>query len=704
MLLCQEIEILSPPAFSSFKDSLVCQVKASPKIEKIDFSIQGYGLHNGIVKHEKDIWICEWKSLSDGLYIIVIETTDTAGKKNVSEISTQVDNIPPIIDWNNPSQEYTNNKATPLYIQVLDDSKIADVCYFITSHEEKKSIVFQREEKIWKSEFIASQEGKYTLVAQAKDIAGNIGRSKSIEIIYDTTEPAVIISHPKQEYLPARLPVKIQASDQLSGIKQVELWLDEKQILLKQEKGDVWEAWIEVEKTGIYQLTPFILDKAGNQAKSDCIRLNIIKDPPVVFFHLPGPSWFSENATIIVETPNSLPTLKQLDLFLDQSLVFHTQNPIQKQEVFLDLSAFKEGIYSIKAQLTDYAENKGYSESASLIIDRSPPKIESKILPSSINIGLIKVFLAVEDRLSGLDGEAKPNLYMELHGEKYDFSLVSQKENKWEASLLITKKHKEGTAMVYIEGIQDKMGHRIQKTHLGSFSIRHSGNAWPLSPRDKPHPLLAAFPQDNTGQLTGMWIHARPGSEVFCMEEGKIVEIQDSLIEKPGYILLQRNSDSFVWGYHHLILGINPSTARPWACGDTVQEGQILGKVAKIQNHPDSFLYLELLLWKENQWEKKEISQAFLMPFPQGKRVSPDALLLSKNNSMPSSHRVWDFYIPQEFICLEISSLPYTITDFLMIGYIIFFIAIIAICYSIDTDNLKNFLGIFDKKFYNKKI
>lgn len=663
------IQVISPLAKSSFPAFLFCQVRISSELKKIDFFLKGYPSGKGKLLQEKDIYSYEWKDLSDGLYTIIVEATDTLGNKNTIEIPSQVDSTNPILEWSEPTGDYLASKNVSLYIHVLDDSPVTDVCYSVVDQKEKNCIPFQQEEKIWKAEFVVPEEGKYVLVAQARDSAGNRGKSKPIEIVYDITPPLVEFRYPEKKYLPGTFPLEIKAKDALSGIKLVELWIEEKKVPLYQE-GDTWKASITIEKSGTYHFTPFVLDKAGNQAKCDSVKLHIDKDAPEVSLITPDPCIVLDTMKIAIECKDSISSLDETVLLLDKTVLGHWKNPQQNTDITLDLRSFSEGIYSLVAEARDQAGNTGQSRSVSLVIDRSAPQWNARITPGFLQTGIVKIELDIKDTLSGLPQNLSLRVWMELAGKAYPISCQYNKGNTWQAQCMITREHPEGDAIVYAEGIQDKAGHFLPKTRLGSFVIRAAGGLWPLSPRDKAHPLLAAFSQETSEKLSGLWISARAESEIFAIEDGQIVEIQSSLKEKSGYVLVQRQRDDFVWGYYHLMLGINPSTGFFWTPGDIIKEGQILGKAAKVQGIPDSFLYLELLAWKEGQWQIVAIPENTLSPAPGTERVSPLALVLAREDAQ-ENQRAWNFFLPPEYQSLEIPSNSYAVSDFFILLYII---------------------------------
>lgn len=344
----------------------------------------------------------------------------------------------------------------------------------------------------------------------------------------------------------------------------------------------------------------------------------------------------------------------------------------------IDCSELEVGEHQAIIIITDRAENKTTIQE-SLWIDREAPNITASLSPTSLQIGMVILRLQLQDEPAGIDIESLPNITARLDGKEYTFQIISYTQNDCDAELLITNNHPLGTATVEISGIRDTLGHTIDNKVIGNFTIKDIGGNWPLMPQNQVHSVINAYTDNVDIEHGGVWIATNAQAPVFAIEDGEIVEMVQSKKNIPGYVLIQRLRGELVWGYHHIVLGINPNTKRPWNIGDIVHAGDSLGIVSNIEGEETSYLYLELCQWdNETGWQQKLCPLDYITPINKERTFSPK-ILWKTEKQYKNLARTFQFRVPRNIRYQEQPIPKYKFLDFFFILYLLISIGVIYV-------------------------
>ena len=383
--------------------------------------------------------------------------------------------------------------------------------------------------------------------------------------------------------------------------------------------------------------------------------------PPIGVIQSPERLLFSDHGTIVISTEDTFSGVDKIRILIDKKEVacyerlsnieenednkeiwrnvrMHSDNKKESEDTEKNNTTEKEcyiqincnelevGEHQANIIITDKAGNSTTIQE-SLWIDRDAPNITANLSPTSLQIGMVILRLQLKDEPAGIDIESLPNITAHLDGKEYPFQIVSYTQNECDAELLITNNHPLGIASVEISGIRDTLGHTIDNKVVGQFIIKDIGGNWPLLPQNQVHSVINAYTDNVDIECGGVWIATNAQVPVFAIEDGTIVEMIQSQKNIPGYVLIQRLRDEYVWGYHHIILGTNPNTKRPWNIGDIVHADDPLGTVSNIEGEETSYLYLELCQWNdETGWQQKLCPLDYITPVNKERTFSPKIL------------------------------------------------------------------------------
>ncbi len=701
------IQVLAPLAQGPSNGPLVCETRITDAsgIQNVDFILKQNPQLRGTSWQDGDVWGIKWHDISDGEYQITVIAYDKLSNSNSIDIFTQSDQTLPNIIWNKPSPDFISNSPIPITVEIKDASPILGANLVVSN---QPSFPLKQDGKFWNCFFQPNQDGVFSLVVEAKDSAGNIGKSEAIIVTYDSTPPEGTLFYPKQDFYTNGIILEVHAEDDISGVAGVEFQLDDKIIPNTSTKPGSWQTKIVVEKSGRYNLISSLQDKAGNITKLPALELAIDTMAPTITVPNDIPKIFSKQANIPIHIQDDLSGIKEVSAFLYDKPIVTIENFNDSSELTWDADNWEEGWYPIVLQAIDKAGNRCDGATLTIAIDRSFPKVIAEITPHQLQIGVVHAKLIWEDKPAGIDTNKIPKIFAILGSNRYEMELSNFSSNFAEAKMLITSSHPEGIATIHIEGLQDRVGHVLSDTTLGKVTVQSAGGFWPLVPNDQAHPLLAAWDQDRPQEKSGLWIAAKPGAEVKAIEDGQIVEMSTSIYNRPGYLRIQRLRDSFTWGYHHIVVGKNILANRTWLPGDIIRAGEVIATIPEVPSSNYSYLYLELVEWKEKKWESVTSPIPFLHPKPSFVRASPSVLEVERHHESASPRHL-QFFIPKRY--QEFPVARFSWSDLFIILYVFL---IVGICFSIgmfeqtrSKDKLlkwRNLYNYLRKKINLKKI
>jgi len=282
--------------------------------------------------------------------------------------------------------------------------------------------------------FHVNASGSYKIVFYSVDVAGNVEASQTAELTIDTTAP-VTSSNIGDKWVNGKnkdFKVQLMPTDDLSGV--------DKTFYTFGDGPEIEGTTIEVEADGIYPVSYYSIDKAGNVETAKSQELKVDRTAPVT--------------TSSVRDGSVLHTF-EVDLAATDNLsgVVKTQFSINGGDLQegTKINFGGAGLFTLAFYSEDAAGNREETRTISVMVDLVPPTTTSNL----DSIGWVNtdlpIVLKAEDDLSGVD-----KTFYAVNGSEYNF----------EAPTSLTE---EGTHQVSYYSV-DKAGN-VEEKHEVSVSI-----------------------------------------------------------------------------------------------------------------------------------------------------------------------------------------------------------------------------------------
>ena len=228
-----------------------------------------------------------WKTfkVSDGQYVIRAVAYDLAGNSASANITVTVDNTPPIVNINAPSDKAYVSGVVMINVTWYDDNP--DRCeLFIGGNSTVNWTSTGYNIYNWNTSEVS--DGNYVIRAVAHDLAGN-SASANIRVTVDNTPPSVSFDAPtNNSYVKGLVDIVVRANDN-KALKNVTLYINDSLEDKWNETGQHIYIWNTTGlDDGLYKILVIAYDMAGNIA-SIYIYLTSDNTPPSVTITKPAP-------------------------------------------------------------------------------------------------------------------------------------------------------------------------------------------------------------------------------------------------------------------------------------------------------------------------------------------------------------------------------------------------------------------------------
>jgi len=214
---------------------------------------------------------------------------------------------------------------------------------------------------------VVASEGEHTLYFYSTDIAGNREETKTATIRIDTTPPTFAPSKtPAADWTNQNVTVTAHASDQGgSGLASVSYVVSKGGTEYASGNGDT----VTITEEGTYTVVFTATDKAGNQATSDPVTVQIDRTAPTLNpTKGPDADWTKQNVTVTAHASDQ-----------GGSGLASVSYAVSKDGTPYDsgdggsVTITEEGTYTVVFSATDTAGNQATSDPVTVQIDRTAP-------------------------------------------------------------------------------------------------------------------------------------------------------------------------------------------------------------------------------------------------------------------------------------------------------------------------------------------
>ena len=319
----------------------------------------------------------------DGLYTVTAYSVDKAGNQSKEETFTVIkDTKAPDITLSGPEEgKYYRGETVKDTVGKINDLNLKQAV--ITVRNEAGSVIHTETiDKNGSLSWKPDKDDKYTVTVDAEDKAGNTS-SKELMFVYDTTAPETKITSSDEEGSCHKTPAEITVTTEDKNPDKVYMTVTrenqetgKKETLLKDKEGSVQETFSSFTEDGLYTITAYSVDKAGNQSKEE--TFTVIKDTKAPDITLSGPEegkyYRRETVKDAIGKIDDLNLKKALITVRDESgKVVHTES--RDKNGSLSWRPDQDGKYTVTIDAEDKAGNTS-SKKLTFTYDTTNPETE----------------------------------------------------------------------------------------------------------------------------------------------------------------------------------------------------------------------------------------------------------------------------------------------------------------------------------------
>ncbi|MFC0187359.1 OmpL47-type beta-barrel domain-containing protein [Fictibacillus aquaticus] len=329
-------------------------------LDKTYFSINGGDLTEGNIL----------PALPEGSYEISYYSIDKAGNQEEAKtISYMVDETAPVTTSN--LTEDWNTASFGVQLTATDDlSGVASTFYSLNGSEFAEGTSFTVEE-----------EGIHEVAYYSVDKAGNKEELKTEKLFIDFTAPVTTAITP-EGWTNSEYTMELYPTDNLSGVDKTYYSINDSEF--------VEGTSIEFIEEGVFKVSFYSVDKAGNVEDIQTIELNYDKTAPVTVSDAPS-EWKNSDVQVNLTATDNLSGVAATYYSLKDGDFAEGQT--------IDLT--EEGIHTLSFYSTDKAGNVEEAKTSEVKIDRTAPVTEA-IVPEEWTNADVAVELKTTDNLSGV--------------------------------------------------------------------------------------------------------------------------------------------------------------------------------------------------------------------------------------------------------------------------------------------------------------
>ncbi len=313
-------------------------------------------------------------AVPSGDHALYAVATDTAGNSHASApVSVTLDNVPPVVAFNNPSNGAVITGIVSLAVNATDAVGVQKVQYYRESSVLLGTSLSAPFDLSWDS--TAVTEGSHTLFAVATDLAGNTATSATISVTVDRSLPEVSLTTPSNGALVGTaVTVSATASDN-TGISRVDFYRDGNVLLGADNTSPYSISWDTTSTfSGAHTLIAVATDLARNTKTSTVVNVSVDNTAPVVSFTAPASAAFVTGTFAVSATATDNVAISKVEFYRDNDVLLttHTSAPYTFN---WNSTTVTQGAHILYAIAEDTAGNRTTSSTIAITVDNTAPTI-----------------------------------------------------------------------------------------------------------------------------------------------------------------------------------------------------------------------------------------------------------------------------------------------------------------------------------------
>ncbi|MDB5266654.1 MAG: hypothetical protein JWN89_469 [Parcubacteria group bacterium] len=323
-------------------------------------------------------------SATNGSHTLVAVARDAAGNyatsSSVTVTVSNADAVPPTVSLTAPSNGATvSGSSVSVTSTASDNIGVSGVQFKLDSVNLGSEDTTSTYGITWDS--TSASNGTHTLVAVARDAAGNYATSSSItvtvsNVVLDTTAPTVSVTAPTNGAIISGSSVSVtaNASDNI-GVSGVQFKLDNINLGFEDITSTYGITWNSTSATdGSHILVAVARDAAGNYATSSSITVTVSNSdttPPTVSISTPGDGvTVSGGAVSVTASASDNISLSGVQFKLDGA-VLNAEDTSSPYGITWDTTGVSNGNYTLLAVARDLGGNRATSSPITVTVSNS---------------------------------------------------------------------------------------------------------------------------------------------------------------------------------------------------------------------------------------------------------------------------------------------------------------------------------------------
>lgn len=449
-------------------------------LEKYDPAIEGKDIEVVLDK----AWFNENESDDDN-YKVTFTVKDRAGNKTEREAEFTADVTTPAVELSGVKAGSFINEV-PTVKATVTDKHAADSIITYTVYKDGEEYFETSSKGATYSYSDFKEDGKYTVIAKAEDIAGNVSVESTISFVYDTTaaslESISLDGNKKDGYswYDSAVTASSTAKDKLSGLAKVTMTINGENVVTTSPEGTTdavgiknqfTKAWFKenASSTGKYEVKITAVDRAGNKATKTAEFYADVTAPSVELDGAVNGSFNNTKQEVTATLTDDYADNNKLIMNIVKD--GKTYDTVEKKSTSLTYASFNDdGNYKVTVKAVDAAGNVSEIASVRFIYDTKAPSLDAISFSGSKNDGYswfkgaVTINEDITEPLAGFkEVTVKVNDQQILHKEfttaDYDYSISKQLTKDW----FKENESESGSYKVTITAV-DRAGNTATKT------------------------------------------------------------------------------------------------------------------------------------------------------------------------------------------------------------------------------------------------
>jgi subtilisin family serine protease len=363
------VALTSPLSGSALRGAVTLTATATDAggVAKVDFLVDGVAIASDTTSPYTTVW--DTALAAAGSHSLAARAWDVAGNlANSVAVAVTVDNTAPVVAITSPVAGAVVSGAVPVAFSVTDAGVTASVSLYANG-----VLVGTDTASPWALTWnTGTLTGTVSLVATAKDAAGNVGTSAPVSVVVqDVVAPTVGLTAPLAgSWLRGTVTVSASAADNI-GVARVDFKVDGA-LLASDGLAPYSASWSTLGLAGSHVLSAQAFDAAGNSTTSSSLVVNVDNVAPSASLTAPSAGAVLLGSVTLEAAAADDTTLSRVEFYAGAALLgSDTSAPYT---LAWNTTLLSNGSYTLQARAVDLAGNATTSAPVTVTVANPVPE------------------------------------------------------------------------------------------------------------------------------------------------------------------------------------------------------------------------------------------------------------------------------------------------------------------------------------------